>query len=494
MRTARESGTVWSKLFARFALGSGTRQARVRATLVDGILSGMVAPGMPVPPSRTLAQLLGVSRTTVTLALQALIERGFLISRERSGLYVNPDIVESQARATGALAPAAIDLRWTRRLRVMPSTQRNISKPADWQSFRYPFIYGQIDNGLLPVADWRECELQALHVHEMRAWSRDHIDRDPEPLVEQIQQRLLPARGIWAARDEILVTAGAQMAIYLLSELLLDRRSSIGVEDPGYPDARNAFALRARTVTRLPIDDGGIKCGAALSRCQYIYTTPSHQCPTTVTMSIDRRRQLLDAARAHDFIIFEDDHESELNFSGRPLPALKSLDSEGRVIYIGSLSKTLSHALRIGYVVAPADMIRELRALRRLVMRHPPTNIAHAAARFISQGYHDAFIRRLNVTYRARRKALLNALAEFLPELQVSPSLGGSATWIRTPPGIDTDELARRAASSGVLIEPGSVFFAQAPAKCRHFRMGYSAIAEPLIHDGVRELARTYRK
>ena len=489
MRSAREVSTVWARLFTRFASTSGTRQEQVRSTLVHGILAGFVPPDTAVPPSRALAALLGVSRNTVALALQSLVDHGFLVARARSGLFVNPDILESQAGAAAASPAAAIALRWARRFRTVASAQRNIVKPADWQSFRYPFIYGQFDNSLLPIADWRECEKQSVHVKAMRAWSRDHISNDPEPLVQQIQQRLLPARGIWAARDEILVTAGAQMAVYLLSQVLLDRRSAVGIEDPGYPDARNTFELRARSVTALPVDEHGLKLGADVLACRYVYVTPSHQCPTTVTMPIERRRELLEAARTHDLVVFEDDHESELNFSGRPLPALKSMDSEGRVIYIGSLSKTLSHGLRIGYLVAPSELIRELRAVRRLVMRHPPANNAHAAARFIAQGYHEAFIRRLNATYRARRHVLLDALSEFLPQHAVSPAIGGSAVWVRTPRGIDTDKLARAAAAASILIEPGSVFFARAPRSCRHFRMGYSAIPEPQIRDGVRQLA-----
>lgn len=490
MRSAREVSTVWARLFARFETGSATRQEQVRSTVVHGILAGFVLPETPLPPSRALAALLGVSRNTVALALQSLVDHGFLVGRARSGLFVNPDILESQAAATASSPAATIAPRWARRFRTAASTQRNIVKPTDWQSFRYPFIYGQFDNSLLPVADWRECEQQSVHVKAMRAWSRDHINSDPEPLVQQIQQRLLPARGILAARDEILVTAGAQMAVYLLSQVLLDRRSAVGIEDPGYPDARNTFELRARSVTPLPVDEHGLKLGANLMACRYVYVTPSHQCPTTVTMPIERRRELLEAAHAHDMVLFEDDHESELNFSGRPLPALKSLDTEGRVVYIGSLSKTLSHGLRIGYLVAPPELIRELRAVRRLVMRHPPANNAHAAARFIAQGYHEAFIRRLNAAYRARRRVLLDALSEFMPACAVSPAIGGSAVWVQAPRGVDTDKLARAAAAAGILIEPGSVFFAKAPRSCRYFRMGYSAIAEPPIRDGVRELAQ----
>ncbi len=151
-------------------------------------------------------------------------------------------------------------------------------------------------------------------------------------------------------------------------------------------------------------------------------------------MPIERRRELHDADERHDVVLFEDDHESELNFAARPLPALKSLDSRGRVIYMGRLSKTLSHGLRIGYVVAAPELIRELRALRRLVVRHPPANNAHAAARFIGQGYHDAYIRRLNGVLRLRRRALVEACAELMPECIVAPALGGSAAWIGLSP------------------------------------------------------------
>ena len=204
MRVAHETSAVWSKLFAHFEAGSDSRQAQLRATLVHGILAGIVPPGMPVPPSRALAELLGVSRNTVVLALQSLLEREFLVSRARSGLYVNPKALESHAGVGASDVTPASHMRWAQRLRFKPSTQRNIVKPRDWQSFRYPFIYGQFDDGLIPVADWRECERQTLHLQTMRSWSRDYIDRDIDPLIEHIQQRLLPARGVWAARDEIL--------------------------------------------------------------------------------------------------------------------------------------------------------------------------------------------------------------------------------------------------------------------------------------------------
>jgi len=178
-----------------------------------------------------------------------------------------------------------------------------------------------------------------------------------------------------------------------------------------------------------------------------------------------------------------------LNFSCRPLPALKSLDTDGRVIYLGSLSKTLAHGLRIGFIVGPAELIRELRALRRLILRHVPTNNAHVASLFIAQGHHDAFIRKLNVTYRERRDILMKSFERYLPDFHITPSLGGSGAWVHGPSDLNATDLAKRCEARGVLIEPGAIFFNKAtPATQSYFRMGYSAIPGTLIDAGVREL------
>jgi GntR family transcriptional regulator/MocR family aminotransferase len=367
-------------------------------------------------------------------------------------------------------------------------------KPANWQDFTYPFVYGQFDTSLVPLKDWRACAHQALFAPAVKKWAQDHINRDSETLLDQIQHRLLPARGIVARRDEILVTAGAQMACYLLASVLLDRKTVVGIEDPGYPDARNNFSLRSDHVKALSIDSDGLLASRAMAECAYVYVTPSHQCPTTVTMPMSRRHEILALAKKRDVVLFEDDHESELNFSGRPLPALKSLDTEGRVIYIGSLSKTMVRGLRIGFIVAPAELIRELRALRRLIIRHTPTNNAHTASLFIAQGHHDAFIRKLNVTYRERREVLISAFAKYLPQFQITPSHGGSGAWIKGPNGLNTQTLAELGATRGVLIEPGDIFYKKSsPLSQSHMRLGYAAIASNLIDTGVQELAKAYQ-
>jgi GntR family transcriptional regulator / MocR family aminotransferase len=493
MRQKREITGIWAKLFPQFSGSSATLQGRVKEMMVHSILMGLVPAGAKVPASRTLALALGISRNTVSLALQVLVDKGFLIANARSGLVVNGDILLGQSNQTAPTETTEADLLWKERLVSRLSTQRNIVKPANWQDYPYSFVYGQFDSTLMPLRDWRECANQALSAPAVRKWAQDHIDRDSEALLDQIQHRLLPARGIMAKREEILITAGAQMAGYLLANVLIDPETVVGIEDPGYPDARNNFMLRSNRVKALPIDADGLMASRSMGQCAYVYVTPSHQCPTTVTMPLKRRQEILDLAGRRDVVLFEDDHESELNFSGRALPALKSLDAEGRVIYLGSLSKTLAHGLRIGYIVAPAELIRELRALRRLIMRHGSTDNAHTASLFIAQGHHDAFIRKLNLTYRERRQLLDKALAKHLPQFSITPSQGGSGAWVKGPEGLNSAWLAERCAARGVLIEPGDIFFRKSSALTQaHFRLGYSAIHASAIEAGVQELAKAY--
>jgi GntR family transcriptional regulator/MocR family aminotransferase len=472
-----------------------TLQAQLRRMLVSAILDGQIPPGSPLPSCRALAQSLKIARNTVVLAYQDLTEEGFLIARERSGFFVNPEIVSVRPRenAAGETAADGAEPDWVTRFKRRPTQQRNIVKPANWQDFPYPFIYGQVDQSLFPLAAWRECSRQALSVNAVREWVRDRFAEDDPQLIEQIRTRVLPRRGVRVAADEILVTVGAQQALYLLSTLLFDHKTRFGIEDPGYTDARNIAALRAGHLLPLPVDDQGLMLGPELRACDYVYATPSHQFPTTVTMSLERRNGLLDLAQQHDFVVIEDDYESELTHQGSPQPALKSLDRHGRVIFISSLSKTLAPGLRMGFVVGPRPLIAELRALRRLMIRHPAANNQRTVALFLADGHHDTLLRKLCNVYRERLAAAVTALARHLPEFTVNLTAGGTALWIRGPEGLDMTQIAAEAAARGVVIEPGAVHFMEQPGPANFCRLGVSSIPTDRIEPGIRLLAEAVR-
>lgn len=484
---------MWPRLVNLNPSSPNSLQQQIREALVAAILNGRIDRDTPLPSSRRLAGQLAVARNTVVIAYQHLADEGYLIARERSGYFVNPGIFSNRVASTdidnAPTPPTSITTDWNMRLQVRPSLQRNITKPVDWQQYDFPFIYGQMDPRLFPVNDWRECYRRALTVQSLQSTARDQVDADDLLLVKQIQSRVLPRRGIWASTDEILLTIGSQHALYMLAALLVGPEQVVGVEDPGYPDARNILALKTDRIRSLPVDQGGLVIDAHLTGCDYVFTTPSHQSPTTVTMPIDRRQALLECAHEQDFVIIEDDYDIEINYTGTPTPALKSLDRRNRVLYIGSLSKILGPGLRIGYMVAPPEIVREARALRRLMVRHPPTNIQHATALFLSLGHYDSLIQRLTQVFKQRWETMHDALERHFPDSAATPTQGGTAFWVRGPEALDARALAGIAARHGVLFEPGDVnFFSRPQMNC--FRLGFSSIPTEDIDPGIALLAR----
>ena len=216
------SVAMWEQLFQRSARPALSLQGQIREMLVDAILTGVLAPGSPVPSSRELAKHLGVGRITVVMAYQQLAEEAFLLSHERKGHFVHPEVLQGRSLTakrqhqiqTNETDKVSTD--WSRRLWLRPSRQRSIVKEEDWQKYPYPFLYGQFDKELFPTAAWRECCLQSLGVVDIRRWAPDHITRDDEGLIQQIQTKVLPRRGVWASPDEIIVTVGAQHALYMM--------------------------------------------------------------------------------------------------------------------------------------------------------------------------------------------------------------------------------------------------------------------------------------
>ncbi|EPJ54428.1 MAG: regulatory protein GntR, HTH:Aminotransferase, class I and II [Osedax symbiont Rs2] len=484
-------------MFQLFHLSQGkgaSLQQQLREQIAGAILNGNIPLQKPLPSSRKMAQQLNVARNTVVIAYEHLLDDGYIIAKERCGYFVNPDILNGKVKVEIQDPNSDVKINgnapdWQQRFKLNPSNQCNVIKPKDWQNYDYPFIYGQFDSSMFPTVNWRECCKDAVSGPAINEWAADRFDKDDPLLIEQIRTRLLPRRGVWASADEILVTVGAQQALYMLVKLLLDKNSTIGLEEPGYVDIRNIASLNPSKIKSIPVDSDGMLVGDVLSDCDLVYTTPSHQCPSTVTMPLERRYQLLQQASDEDFIIIEDDYESETNFNSNPIPALKSLDENDRVIYVGSLSKTLAPGLRLGYIVGPAEFIKEARALRRLILRHPAANNQRSVALFLERGYHDSLIMNIMRNYQTRWRAMDEALTKYLPESHDQPTFGGSCYWVKGPENLDAGQLQQLAREQSILIEAGEIHFLQQPAAKNYFRLGFSSIATDKIEPGIKKLA-----
>jgi len=466
----------------------GTLQSRIQEMIVNSILERHLALDTPLPSSRKLSRQLSVARNTVVHAYQNLVDEGFLIARERSGFYVNADILKGRVDSPRQSRLFESKINWKDTLVISPDDFRQNTKPATWFRYPYPFICGQYDRQIFPIADWRECAREAVAVTAIHDWAKDQVDQDHAELIDQIHKKVLPRRGVWAEPDEILITVGAQQGIYLAAQLLLNMDKTMGFESPGYVDAESTFSVFTPKTIPLEVDRYGLIPNDKFAKCDCVYTTPSHHYPSTVTMPRDRRIELLEQAHTHNVILIEDDYESEFNYVGDPTPALKSLDNDGRVIYVGSLSKTLAPGIRLGYLVAPREFVKQARSLRRLMLRHPPSNNQFIITEFLKRGYHDALINRLSHTLHERWTLLGDLLEVHFPGNSYRPTFGGSAFWIEGPDSLNASTLAMTAAKSGILFEPGEVFFHGNNRPKNFFRLGFSSIPTNRIEEGIAKL------
>lgn len=464
-----------------------TLQARIQQMIAQGILSGRFRPGEKLPSSRKLATHLGVSRITVTLAYTELVASDYLTAQGRSGYFVSENAPEPMPKPSAPPAQDRVD--WARAIGQRFTGGVAPEKPQDWARYRYPFIYGQADPTLFDHANWRLCALQALGQKDFAALTTDYYDQDDPQLVEFIARHTLPRRGIVADTSQILVTLGAQNALWLAAQVLLTQRRTAAVEDPCYPALRDILTQSRCHLRPISVDAHGLPPDALGDAVDVIFTTPSHQCPSSATMPLARRHALLERARQLDALIVEDDYEFEMSFLQSPSPALKSLDQDGRVIYVGSFSKSLFPGLRLGYLVGSAPFIREARALRASVLRHPPGHIQRTAAYFLSLGHYDALIRKTGRVYAQRRQVMESAIHQYGLEIAGSGAHGGSSFWMRAPDGVDTGQLAQDLRAKGVLIEPGSSFFhGEAPPQ-NFYRLAYSSIPAERIPEGIARIA-----
>ncbi|WP_299662865.1 PLP-dependent aminotransferase family protein [uncultured Psychromonas sp.] len=469
---------------------NSTYQQQIREKLVELIEQDAFG-DKALPSGRKMAQLLKVSRNTVVLVYESLVDEGFLIARKRSGFFVHPDLLMVQRLPNSVQkynlveTPNLNQPNWSKRLQKHPSQLSTLNKDENWSKYPYPFIYGHIDVSEFPLYQWRECSRIAESKGKLHEWVEGYIDMDDPQLVSQIRQQILSKRGISADPDEILITLGTQNSLFLLTSLLADKSVTFGVENPGYANLRHVISLCDSPMKALEVDHQGLKVGEQLNDCDYVCVTPSHQYPSTVTMSIERRKALLEQASKDDFIVIEDDYESEVNFIEKPLPALKSYDQDGRVIYTGSLSKSLTPGIRIGYMVADRSLITELRTLRTLHYRHPPSNNQRITALFISQGYYDSHVRRMRRTYEKKWLQMQQGIEQYLLNCEIHSTPGSFCFWIGLPKTITSHKLREVAAQQGILIESGDTLFMQQDAPKNYIRLGFSAINIDKILQGL---------
>ena len=473
-------------------------QSQIRRNMVEGILVGSFLPGSKLPSSRKLAKQLTVSRNTVVLVYQSLIDEGYIITKERSGIFVNDNInqgrVEPQPKLVAPKSASLKDDQYSakknHRYKGAVAATYNTSCPPNWRKYQYPFMDGKFDSSLYPIKEWRDANSRANATCEIYQWSELQGAQDDPMLLDEIRTKILPRRGIQASRSEILITVGSQQALHLISQLFVDNSVTVALEEPGYPEMRELMLQQGAKLVHQAIDDKGMIVDKSLDNCDIIYTTPSHQTPTSITMSMERRDELLNKAHQQDLLIIEDDFEFESNFLGQPHAALRSLDKDNRVIYVSCLSKVLGAGVQIGFIVADSNVISELKKIRKMVMRNPPLTNQRAVAYFLSLGYYDSYMMHLHKVFFERWLELREALNIYLPNcIDTGPIQGGTAYWITGPENLNGEYLREKSAEIGILIEPVKRYFAssQYPENC--FRMGITSIPTNKIRAGVSKLA-----
>ncbi|MCP5087191.1 MAG: PLP-dependent aminotransferase family protein [Rhodobacteraceae bacterium] len=472
---------------------SGTLQSQIRQIITSAILSRRLQPGERLPSSRKLAEHLKISRITVTLSYQELVADGYLSTRSRSGYFV-ADGAPVAALPNDGQNPSVDTVDWNSALQKDYSTFKNVKKSFNWRDYPYPFNYGQADPSLFGHSNWRLCAHQALGKKEIDTLTSDYAEHDDPQLINFIVRHTLPRRGIVANHEQVLLTVGAQNALWMVSELLLSSNSCAAYENPGYPGVRQILRQSGCNKVPIDVDDEGLDPAKLPPETNVVYTTPSHHAPTTVTMPLERRRELLTRAEADNFLVVEDDYEFEMSFLRPPLPALKSLDTNGRVIYIGSFSKSLFPGLRLGYLVASEPFVEQARALRSTILRHPPGHMQRTTANFLALGHYNALIQRMKSAYLERHKIMVSAMQKEGLEVAGRTSFGGSCFWMKAPERVDTEVLYERLLGDGVLIEPGNAFFVRANRPQNFYRLAYSSIQPDKIGPGIRLISKQIEK
>ena len=463
---------------------------RICKAIKDQIASGLLSPGAHLPSTRALAAEWGVSRTTVTAAYEQLIAEGYLEARQgartRVAAGLGPTLVLLDQTPSLALPDRLSGYGQRLSAFALPPRPSSDHMVAD-------FRYGDVAAADFPVLAWRKAVGDAILRRRDRLRYGD--PRGSARLRTALQGYLWRARGLRCAPDQIIVVNGSQQGLDLCARLLLDPGDHVLMENPGYWLARLVFLAAGAEVTSITVDEEGLRT-AALPAARLTYTTPSHQFPLGGILSAGRRRELLAWATRHGAHIIEDDYDSEFRFDVAPIPPLQAMDEAGRIIYLGTVSKTLSPALRLGYLVVPPALSMAFAKAKLLADRHASSLEQEALAELIGSGAYERHVRRVRRRNADRRAALLAALADTLGKaVTVAGADAGLhvVVWLNRVPAPQEEVLVARARASGVGVYPITPLYAAAPADSRPaiagLVMGYACLDEEAIWRGVRLLA-----
>lgn len=431
---------MWIDLYLDPGAGPHT-SAELFGQIRLAITTGRLAPGDRLPPSRQLAAELGVSRSTVTTVYGRLGAEGFVEGRAGAGTTVAA-VTGTTAGTSPARRPSPLVPRWIPPADT-PGAGPNLSPRIDLRA-------GRPDPARFPLADWRRVVAAALR-HPPPGYGP--VAGLPE-LREAIARWIGRWRGVEADPAQIVVTAGAQHAFELCAQVLLAPGDVVALEDPGYPPARALFERHRARIVPVPVDGEGMVVDAVPAGARLVLVTPSHQSPTAVVMSAARRRALLERAAAGGMAVVEDDYDTEYRYVDRPLEPLHRLDVEGRVIYVGTFSKSLSPSLRLGFAVLPGPLVGAVERVRALSDHGPPHLLQAALARFLSEGLHDTHLRRAGRDYRRRHRVVTDGLDGLAREGLVSAPVGSAGLHVAVglPPATDEARVVAALAARGVAV------------------------------------------
>ena len=454
--------------------------------LLHAIRDGRLRGGERLPPTRELANRLGVARMTVSLAYERLTGEGLLAPRVGAGTFVSEAVPRLKEHADPSTGPLRARRVWD----GVPTAlvRRLFARPAE-----FDFRTGIPDVSLFPMATWRRLT--------SREWTapaqRFGVYGDPaghDGLRRAIVRHVGMSRGVSARADDVIVTSGTQQALDLLARALLGPGEGVAVEDPGYPPAFWLFKALGARVTGVPVDREGIVVDALPRNVRLMYVTPSHQFPLGMTMSLSRRVALLSWARRNNAAIIEDDYDSEFRFGGRPIETLQSMDTTGRVIYVGSFSKSLLPSLRLGFIVTPPSLTNALCAVKYVTDWHTPLPFQAVLSHFIDEGGFARHVRKMRGIYQLRHSRIVDFVERELADLlEVMPSAVGLhvCAMARHASPAQIDGVVRRASASGVAVDPLAKYALGARGQAG-LLIGYGAIATNRIEEGLRVLRRSF--